>query len=164
MSLSSFHQLFQSKDIVINASSFIRTNDYFNNITEATKDVTTWRARRKGRTGPLAAWGPSHGVCLHTSFPLQPAWTLLPPMASSTYHISGFICQSTNPPESADFEEFLFLTTLFAVSNSEAIILTFPMAYALRMEFWSFWPPDAAVYCCSMYWADEDSCNIRFTR
>lgn len=119
----------------------------------------TWSARRNGLTGPFAVWAPSHGVCLQTSLPLQPAWTLLPPTASSTYHMSGFICQSTNPPDSALLEAFRFFTTFVAVSNSEATILTFPIAYAFRIEFCSFSPPEAAVYCCNMYWADEVSCK-----
>lgn len=119
----------------------------------------TWRARRKGLTGPLAVWAPSHGVCLQTILPLQPARTLLPPTASSTYHMSGFICHRTNPPVSASLAPYRFFVTLVAVSNSEAIIFTFPIAYAFWMEFCNFCPPDAAVYCCNMYWADEVSCN-----
>jgi hypothetical protein len=114
----------------------------------------------------LAAWAPSHGVWRQTRRPLQPARTLLPPTASSTYHMSGDIRQSTNPPCStaAAAAAPRFLTTRVAVSNSDATIRTFPIAYAFRADRSTLAPPDAAKYCCRMYCADEDSCNAINTR
>jgi hypothetical protein len=112
----------------------------------------------------LAAWEPSQGVWRQTRRPLEPAWTLLPPTASSTYHMSGAICQSTNPPcSTAAGPRPLgprFLTMRVAVSNSEATIRTLPMAYAFRTDCSSLNPPDAAVNWCRMYCADDDSCVI----
>ena len=109
----------------------------------------------------MAAWAPSHGVWRQTRRPLQPARTLLPPTASSTYHMSGDIRQSTNPPcstaEAAPAPRFF--TTRVAVSNSDATIRTFPIAYAFRTDRSTLAPPDAAMYCCRMYCTDEVSCN-----
>jgi hypothetical protein len=63
---------------------------------------------------------------------LHPACTLLPPTASSTYHIPGAMVQSTNPPcSTAAAPRPLgprFFTTRVAVSNSDATIRTLPMA------------------------------------
>uniref|UniRef100_A0A0A9CHW2 Uncharacterized protein n=1 Tax=Arundo donax TaxID=35708 RepID=A0A0A9CHW2_ARUDO len=79
--------------------------------------------------------------------------------------MSGDICQSTNPPCStaAAAPEPRFLTTRVAVSNSDATIRTFPMAYAFRTDPSSFALPDAATYCCRMYCADEDSMEVPLT-
>ncbi|KAB8117988.1 hypothetical protein EE612_060519 [Oryza sativa] len=129
------------------------------NMLAAAPRCATWSARRRGRTGPLAECAPSHGVWRHTSLPLQPACTLLPPTASSMYHISGAICHSTNRPDSVARAAMRFLTTRPPVSNSVATILTLPMAYEFLTDDSSFCPPEAARYCCRMYCADEVSCK-----
>uniref|UniRef100_A0A2P2IYS3 Uncharacterized protein LOC8280982 isoform X1 n=1 Tax=Rhizophora mucronata TaxID=61149 RepID=A0A2P2IYS3_RHIMU len=42
--------------------------------------------------------------------------------------MSGSICQSTNPPDSAPLQPLRLFTTRVGVSYSEAIILSFPIA------------------------------------
>jgi hypothetical protein len=61
-------------------------------------DLEDAGTRRSRRTGPLAAWAPSHGVWCQMRPSLDPTCTLLPPTGSSTYHMSGAICQRTKPP------------------------------------------------------------------
>lgn len=116
----------------------------------------TWRALLRGLTGPFAACAPNHGVQRHTKFPLLPAWTILPSRASSICHLSGIICHIVNHPLSADFMGTLKI--FVAVSYCETIIFTLPIIYEFCTELCSFVAPVAAMYCWTMYCAEDASC------
>lgn len=108
--------------------------------------------RLRGLWGPLAAFIPSQGKCLHTILPLQPATTLYPATTSSTNHIPGDICQSTKQPFSRpplplrQPPALLLMMLPDPLSVSLHNIFTLPAAYMLFLQCCSFIHPVAAKY------------------
>ena len=124
------------------------------------REKETCRKRRKGLGGPFEMGVCWLEECRHESLPLLPQMTLHPGTRSSKHHKSGFFCQSTNPPTSS----LLVFNSTHSSSpppcwKSEALILTCPVTHMLCTEFNAGCPPVAAVYCCTIYFAVEASCN-----
>jgi hypothetical protein len=106
--------------------------------------------------------------------PSLPALILQPDTTSSRHQSSGFFCHSTNPPTSPPpppLPPFFPPRCPLPVPppppppppspslllSSAAVIRTLPIAYMLVTLFSAHSPPDAAMYCCTMYFADDDS-------
>lgn len=136
--------------------------------------VNTCNERRRGLGGPLEACDWCHGVCLHANLPSLPALILHPDTTSSRLHRSGRFCHSMNPPTCPSslpppwpwrraFLALLLLLFPSPLQNSDANIFTLPIAYILSIEFKALSPPMAAIYCCTIYLAIDDSCILTKT-
>ena len=95
--------------------------------------------------------------CLQEMIPLLPEITLHPETSNSKHQKSGFCCQSTKPPLSS---VFLTLTLSSPWWKSDELIFTCPIAHILYTEFNAGCPPVAAMYCCTIYFAVDDSCQM----
>lgn len=118
--------------------------------------VLACRARRRGRTPPLAACDPSHGVCRQATLPSLPATTLCPPTTSSINHLFGTICHITKQPF-CDTRMLLTVVDPFELSSSPMAMVTFPVTYMFLTVPSSFLQPVAAVKCCIMYCDDDET-------
>lgn len=121
------------------------------------KRALTWRTRRRGRTPPLAAWAPIHGVWRQATLPSLPATTLWPPTTSSISHLSGTICHITKQPFCETPVGPTAVDEPLDPSSSTIAILTFPVANTFFTLPSSFRQPVAAVKCCIMYSADDET-------
>lgn len=119
--------------------------------------ICTCKKRRRGLGGPLHMGVSSLEDCLQEMIPLLPEITLHPETSNSKHHKSGFCCQSTKPPLSS---VFLTLTLSSPWWKSDELIFTCPSAHILYTEFNAGCPPVAAMYCCTIYFAVDDSCQM----
>lgn len=119
-----------------------------------------WSARRRGLGGPLEAWDCSAADCLQLSFPFPPALTLQHETMSSRYHNSGVFCHKTKLPISPRPLLLLADTLSSLMWKSDADMVTFPTAYQLLTELRAAWPPVAATYCWTMYFAVDACCDF----
>lgn len=121
------------------------------------KKELAWRARRRGRTPPRAAWEPSHGVCRQATWPSQPATTFCPPTDSSISHLSGNICHITKHPFCCPEDAAPPVAEMSDPRSSTTAIITFPVVNIFLTRPSSFRQPVAATKCCKIYCAEEDT-------
>lgn len=120
---------------------------------------STCKERRRGLAGPRET---RDGDCLQASAPSEPALILKPESMSSKLQRWGLFCHNTNPPNSPApcFMLFIFPTLNSSPPTiSEAAIFTFPITHILSIAFRACCPPEAAMYCCTMYKAIDRSCT-----
>lgn len=91
------------------------------------------------------------------SLPSLPELILWPETTSSRNHNSGFICHTTKPPASV----LVLAVLISSFAAAATTIFTSPTAYMLFTPFNAATPPAAARYCCTMYFALQDSCLFR---